>query len=66
MTYKNKLEYKDLNKDHKYQRNIQDKLKQIKEVEEVNIQIEVPKIFTGNRPEVEAAIFLKNAGASTQ
>jgi hypothetical protein len=57
---KNKLDYKDLNKDHKYKKNIQDKLKEITDAEEVNILVEVPKIFAGNRGEVETALFLKN------
>jgi hypothetical protein len=30
--YKNKLEYKELAKDHRYKRNIQDKLKSIEDV----------------------------------
>ena len=48
-SYKNKLDYKDLNKDHRYRKNMTEKLKEIKEVEEVNIVVEVPKIFGGNR-----------------
>lgn len=57
----NKLEYKDLFKDHKVKMDIQEKLVGLKEVEEVNLEIEVPKLFGGKKQaEVEAAIFLKN------
>lgn len=57
---KNKLDYKDLHKNHIYKKNMQDKLKEIKEVEEVIIVVEVPKLFSGKRSEIEAALFLKN------
>ena len=36
---KNKLDHKDLNKDHRYRKNMTEKLKEIKEVEEVNIVV---------------------------
>ena len=58
--YKNKLEYKDLNKDEKIKKNMTQKLKEIKEVDEVNLIVEVPKIFGGKKSEIETAIYLKN------
>ena len=58
--YKNKLEYKDLNKDEKIKKNMTQKLKEIKEVDEVNLIVDVPKIFGGKKSEIEAGIYLKN------
>ncbi len=46
---------------------MKEKLKSIKEAEEIDIVVEVPKIFAGKKSQVEAALFLKNnRGYSTQ
>lgn len=39
---------------------MKDKLKSIQDGDELDIVVEVPKIFAGNKSQVEAAIFLKN------
>jgi hypothetical protein len=49
-----------LNKDGRYKRKIQDNLKSIQDGDELDIVVEVPKIFAGNT-QVEAALFLKNS-----
>lgn len=46
---------------------MKEKLKSIKEAEQIDIVVEIPKIFAGKKSQVEAALFLKNnRGNSTQ
>lgn len=58
--YKNKLEYKELAKDHRYRKNIHEKLKSIQDVEEVDLVVEIPKVLGGKNAQVQAALFLRN------
>jgi FPC/CPF motif-containing protein YcgG len=52
LTFKNRLCFKDLNKDHKFKNNIKDKLKSLETFEEAEIVVEIPKLFGGRKSHV--------------
>jgi hypothetical protein len=58
--FKNRLEFKDLENDHKFKQNMKQKLKSLDDFEEIEIVVDVPKILGGRKSHVEAALFLKN------
>lgn len=58
--FKNRLEFKDLENDHKFRQNMKEKLKSLNEFEEIEIVVDVPKVLGGRKSHVEAALFLKN------
>lgn len=60
LTFKNRLCFKDINKDNKFKNNIKDKLKSLDTYEEIDIVVGAPKILGGRKSHVEAALFLKN------
>lgn len=50
--FKNRLEFKDLENDHKFRQNMKEKLKSLNEFEEIEIVVDVPKVLGGRKSHV--------------
>lgn len=58
--YKNRLDFKNFGENIRFKQDMKDKLKSLEGCDEVNLVIEVPKVFTGKNSHADAALFIKN------
>ena len=59
------MEFKNAHEDFRYKEHIKKKLEDVKDCEEVDLVVEVPKIFRGaNARLADGALYLKNVGLS--